>query len=128
MDFQSYEINVNCMAVAIYAEANTQSITAKHGVGYLILNRVKSKKYGQDICEVVYSKGQFEGVHDIVTGKHPQPAYKDILKAELIAIDVISHKVANPIANSVYFHDDSIRSMSYAWGKKTTKIDHLIFY
>jgi spore germination cell wall hydrolase CwlJ-like protein len=128
MDMQSFEVNVACMATAIYAEANTQSLDAKYGVGYVILNRLKSKRYGADICEVVYNKGQFEGVRDIATGKHIGPTKCDLLKTELIAINIITHKAINPVSNALYFHDDSIKSMSHAWGKKTTKIDNLIFY
>lgn len=126
-DINYIETQISCIAYAIYAEANTQSLEAKHGVGYLILNRVKSKRYGHDACDVVYSKGQFIGINDLVTDKHAQPTEEDLLKTKLIAIDVYYGKVVNPVGNSLYFHDDSI-DMKHKWGKKAVKLDNLIFY
>jgi len=126
MDINNLDIQITCMATAIYAEANTQSNEAKYGVGYLILNRVKNGNFGKDICEVVYKNGQFEGVHAIVTNKHSYPSKLDMINTKLLALKVYTHKVINPVGKSLYFHDDSISSMP--WGKRTTKIDNLIFY
>jgi spore germination cell wall hydrolase CwlJ-like protein len=128
MDINIIEVNISCMATAIYAEANTQSNEAKYGVGYVILNRVKSGKFGKDACEVVYKNGQFQGVHDLSQNIHKQPSQVDYLKTKLLAIKIYNHQVVNPVGNSLYFHDDSIKSMSQAWGNKQVKIDNLIFY
>lgn len=121
------DVQITCMAYAIYAEANTQSLNAKHGVGYVILNRVKSNRYGNDVCDVVYSKGQFIGISDIVTNKHEQPSSEDILKNKLIALNVYYGKVVNPVGKALHFHDDSI-NMKHLWGKQMVKLDNLVFY
>jgi len=121
------DVQLTCMAYAIYAEANTQSLQTKHGVGYLILNRVRSKRYGKDICDVVYSKGQFIGIQDMLTNKHDEPTLEDLLKTKLIALNVYYGKVTNPVGRSLYFHDDSI-DMKHVWGRKAVKLDNLIFY
>jgi hypothetical protein len=126
MDINSLDVEITCMATAIYAEASTQSLEAKYGVGYLILNRVKNGNFGKDVCEVVYKAGQFQGVYDIVNNKHHQPTKLDMLKTKLLALKIYNHKVINPVGNSIYFHDDSISSMP--WGKKTVKINNIIFY
>jgi spore germination cell wall hydrolase CwlJ-like protein len=126
-DINNLETQISCMAYAIYAEANTQSLEAKHGVGYLILNRVKSKRYGKDICDVVYSKGQFIGIQDILTNKHDEPTLEDLLKTKLIALNIYYGKVTNPVGRSLYFHDDSI-DMKHMWGRKSVKLDNLVFY
>jgi len=126
-DINYIESQIGCMAYAIYAEANTQSLEAKHGVGYLILNRVKSRKYGKSICDVVYYKGQFIGINDMLKHKYREPNIEDLLKTKLIALDVFYGKVVNPVARSLYFHDDSI-DMKHLWGRKTVKIDNLVFY
>jgi len=128
MDMNHSELEVQCIGYAIYAEAHTQSIQAQRGVGFLIMNRLKTGHYGDSACEVVYAHGQFQGVSDILKKKHEEPSKKDLLKTELLAIDVYFHRVENPVGSSLYFHDDSIKSMSHAWGKKQVKIDRLIFY
>ena len=127
IDINYVDVQITCIAQAIYAEANTQSLEAKYGVGYLILNRVKSKRYGNDACDVVYSKGQFIGIDDMVNNRHEQPSTEDLLKTKLIAIKVYYNQVANPVGNATHFHDDSI-DMRHVWGKKAVKIDNLIFY
>lgn len=126
-DINYVDVQITCIAQAIYAEANTQSLEAKYGVGYLILNRVKSKRYGKDACDVVYSKGQFIGIDDMNTNKHEQPSTEDLLKTKLIALKVYYKQVTNPVGNATHFHDDSI-DMKHVWGKKAVKIDNLIFY
>jgi len=126
-DINYVEAQISCMAYAIYAEANTQSLQTKHGVGYLILNRVKSKRFGKDICDVVYSKGQFIGISDMLKHKYREPTTQDLLKTKLIALNIYYGKVVNPVGRSLYFHDDSI-DMKHVWGKKAVKLDNLIFY
>lgn len=121
------EAQIGCMAYAIYAEANTQSLETKYGVGYLILNRVKTKRYGKDICDVVYSKGQFIGISDMLKDKYREPSTEDLLKTKLIALNIYYGKVVNPVGRSLYFHDDSI-DMKHLWGKKAVKLDNLVFY
>ena len=128
MDMHYVENEVGCISYAIYAEAHTQSIEAQRGVGFLILNRLAAKKFGSSACEIIYAKGQFQGIKDITTKKHLNPNNEDFLKTELLAVDVYFHRVVNPIGSSLYFHDDSIKSMAHAWGKKQVKIDNLIFY
>jgi len=96
MDMNFIENEVGCMAYAIYAEAHTQK-EAQYGVGYVIMNRLNSHKFGDSICEIVYSKGQFQGISDIKKHKHANPNNEDFLKTELIAVDVYFHRVVNPI-------------------------------
>jgi len=123
-----HDYDVYCIALATYAEART--VPEKTSVIHLIANRVRSGKFGADSCEVVFSNGQFNGVSDIVSGKHQYPDQKTILQMELLVLDTLYFKkYTNLIAHSLYFHDDSIHDMSKEWKrKKVTKVDSLIFY
>jgi hypothetical protein len=123
-----HDYDLYCIAIATYAEART--IQEKTSVINLIANRVRSGKFGADACEVTFSKGQFNGVSDIVTGKHVYPDRKTILKTELLVLDTLYFKKhTNLIANSLYFHDRSIKDMSKEWKRrKVTKVDSLTFY
>lgn len=134
INIEQANADLNCIAMAIYAEAHTQSIEAKHGVAQVILNRFRNGKFGKSICDIVYSnkngKWQFNGVEDIVKGLHTFPIEEDLLKEKLIAHAVYFHKVPNQIGQTTYyFHDDSI-GKPISWGIKTkkTKIDNLLFY
>lgn len=125
MDMHHLELDVGCYAAAVYHEANTQSLEEKLGVINVIRNRLKSGRWGHDVCSVVYSSGQFVGVTDTT---HNDVDTKTFLETELLVLDaVVFNKYANPVANALYFHDDSIQGVR-KWGKKTVKIGRMIFY
>jgi spore germination cell wall hydrolase CwlJ-like protein len=105
MDINAADQQLTCMAAAMYHEAHTQSQTAQKAVGALILNRVRSGKFGRDACTVVFAKGQFLGIHD---ANHLEASKEDFLKTKLLAVKVW-YKHDNPIGDRLYFYDDSIR-------------------
>ena len=124
LDIEQANASLNCMALAIYSEAHTESIGAKRAVAQVILNRFRDGHFGKDICDVVYQRGQFQGVYDVATGRHEYPSEEDFLKTKLIALDVYFHKVSVPIGNDIlYFYDDSIYKH-----KCKTKIGAICFY
>ena len=62
MDINTLDLYMSCYAHAAYHEASTQQEII--GVFNVIRNRVKSKNYGNDPCEVVYDNSQFQGITD----------------------------------------------------------------
>jgi spore germination cell wall hydrolase CwlJ-like protein len=129
MDMQLTEHDLHCIATAVYTEVNTQSLEEKLGVIHVIMNRVRSKRFGRDVCEVVYARGQFIGVENYVNGKQAPPDQKIFLETQLLVLDtLVFKKYANPVANSLYFHDDSI-DMQFIWNKKkVVHIGRMVFY
>jgi spore germination cell wall hydrolase CwlJ-like protein len=129
MDIHISEHDVHCIATAVYTEVNMQSLQEKLGVIHVIMNRIRSKRFGKDACEVVYAKGQFIGVENYVNGKHEVPDRETILKTELLVVDTLFFKKhTNPVGNSLYFHDDSV-DMKYIWEMKpNVKIGRMVFY
>jgi spore germination cell wall hydrolase CwlJ-like protein len=124
IDIEHANASLNCMALAIYAEAHTESIDAKRAIAQVIINRFRDGHFGKDICDVVYQHGQFQGVYDVAEGRHKYPTKQDFLKTKLIALDVYFHKVPVQIGNDVlYFYDDSIYKH-----KCKTKIGSMCFY
>ena len=53
-----------CLAIAIYWEARGEPIVGQFAVGQVILNRVKSKEWPNNICEVVTQRKQFSFYND----------------------------------------------------------------
>ena len=123
------EHDVHCIATAVYTEVNTQSLEEKLGVIHVIANRVRSKRFGKDACEVVYARGQFIGVTNMLNGKQVKPNKRMFLKTQLLVLDtLVFKKYSNPVANSLYFHDDSI-DMRFVWNKKkVVHIGRMVFY
>jgi hypothetical protein len=132
LDVEHANADLNCMAMALYAEAHTASDKSKEKIAQVILNRFRTGHFGKDICNIVYSmdeKGrwQFNGVEDIVKGNHEYPTLEDMLKSKLIAHRVYFHKIPAPLPPHVlYFHDTSIKNPFKR--KPYCKTDNLIFY
>ena len=125
MDMHHLELDIGCYAAAVYHESNTQSLQEKLGVLNVVRNRLKSGRWGNNVCSVVYSSGQFIGVTDPT---HDDVDTKAFLETELLVLDtIVFHKYANPVADALYFHDDSIKTMA-GWGKKKVKIGRMVFY
>ena len=53
MDFKITKSALECLQLALYYEARNDSTTGQQAVGEVILNRVSSKKYPNNICDVV---------------------------------------------------------------------------
>lgn len=127
MDMHHLELDVACYATAVYHEVNTRSLEEKLGVINVIRNRVRSGRWGRDVCSVVYANGQFIGVTDESHNEVDKRAY---LETELLVLDaVVFNKYANPVGQALYFHDDSMQAKTAWFGKKKmVKIGRMVFY
>ena len=129
MDIHISEADVTCIATAVYTEVNMQSLEEKLGVINVIMNRVRSKRFGNDPCSVIYARGQFVGIENMMKANEKNIDQETLLKTKLLVIDTLLFKKhANPVGNSLYFHDDSV-DMKYIWDKKpNVKIGRMVFY
>ena len=127
MDIHNLELDIACYATAVYHEVNNRTLEEKIGVINVIRNRVRSGLWGRDVCSVVYANGQFIGVTD---ESHPEVNTRAYLETKLLVIDtIVRNKYANPVANALYFHDDSIPPKKEWFGKrKKTHIGRMVFY
>jgi spore germination cell wall hydrolase CwlJ-like protein len=48
------ESEIECLAKNIYFEAKSQSLAGQLAVGLVVMNRVKSKNFPNDVCKVIY--------------------------------------------------------------------------
>ena len=126
MDMHHLELDVAFYATAVYHEVNTRTLEEKVGVINVIRNRLHSGLWGNSVCAVVYANNQF-AVQDQSHSPVNERAY---LETKLLVIDTIVHnKYANPVANALYFHDDSIPPKKAWFGrKKVIHIKRMVFY
>ena len=125
MDMHYLELDVACYSHALYHEINTGSLQEKLGVYNVIRNRVRDGRWGRDVCSVVYANNQFA-----VQDERHNPVDKvAFLKMELFVLDAMRGKYLNPVADALYFHDDSMQAKDKWFGKrKKTKIGRMVFY
>ena len=125
MDMAALEMEVTCYATAAYHEGSNKY--ERIAIINTIRNRLKSGRWGNTVCGVVYADNQFVGVWDETHQKVDEKTY---LETKLLVLDtVVFNKYANPVADALYFHDDSLKEKIKWFGKmRKAKIGHMVFY
>jgi spore germination cell wall hydrolase CwlJ-like protein len=59
-DWFAYEKDRNCLAKNIYFEAGNQPFSGKLAVANVVLNRVTSKQFPDNVCEVIYQTKKYK--------------------------------------------------------------------
>jgi N-acetylmuramoyl-L-alanine amidase len=121
-----------CLALAVYFESRAESIEGQQAVAAVVLNRVRSGKFPDNICAVVHEgngerhRCQFSWYCDGRSDKPRDGGAWD--QAVAVADSVIGGEVKDPTAGALYFHSTGVKPK---WRKKLTKtaaIDNHIFY
>lgn len=118
----------DCLASAVYFEARGETLDGQLAVADVVLNRVKSDKYPDTICEVVEQPWQFSFVN--ATGRIPaanraSDAWKKAVAISEIALADLDQKVSEGV---LWYHADYVAP---AWGPRLVrekKVGLHIFY
>lgn len=121
-----------CLATAIYFEARGEPVRGQLAVAQVVMNRVRSPKFPDTVCGVVY-QGQFrKGCQFSFTcdGKTDNPKDDDEWAlAEELAKKVTTDQVWLPeVDYSTFYHANYVRPR---WARRMNKIDKIgahIFY
>jgi spore germination cell wall hydrolase CwlJ-like protein len=119
----------NCLAENIYHEARNQSIDGMVAVGAVTINRRKSVKYPNTICEVVYDPYQFSWVNDETVIEITNPIDEKAWEtAQEIALMVLNDGIPYDMLGVYHYHADYVLP-EWALAKlEHKKIDNHIFY
>lgn len=122
-----------CLATAIYFEARDEPVSAQIAVAQVVLNRVFSPYYPNDVCGVIYQNKhrhlacQFTFACDGKSKAIKEPEPWD--RALLIAKDSLDGKLWMPqVAKSTHYHDDWANPNWVPTMRKMDKLGGLIFY
>jgi spore germination cell wall hydrolase CwlJ-like protein len=122
-----------CLANAVYFESRDEPVRAQIAVAQVVMNRVFSPFYPNDVCGVVYQNAnrhlacQFtfacDGVPDVVT----EPAAW--ARAAHIARDMLDGKLWMPdVAKSTHYHDYWAHPNWVGEMKRMDRLGGMIFY
>ena len=79
-----------CLATCVFYEARGESVDGQLAVAEVVLNRVRSNRYPDDICSVTNQSRQYSYTHD---GKSDdflkEPEQEAVVRAILVASEVI---------------------------------------
>lgn len=119
-----------CMAKNIYYEAASETFEGKLAVAQVTMNRVNSKKFPANVCDVVYQKTgstyQFSWVGENVGPIRSKYAWEECL---IVAKKALTEKRLHDTiykTKSMYYHNTSVNP---AWKLKyVAKIGNHLFY
>jgi spore germination cell wall hydrolase CwlJ-like protein len=117
-----------CLAGAVYFEAQGESLLGQLAVAEVVLNRAASGRYPASICEVVTQPWQFSFVN--ATGRIPAADRTSEAWRKAVAIARIAEKkLAGELdADVLWYHADYV---SPAWRKRLDRVEKIgahIFY
>lgn len=102
---------VECLAAGIYFESKSEPLSGQLAVGQVIANRVKSHRFADSYCGVLFQPGQFSFVHGR-SWRHISPTDRQWQTAVAIAKIVDGHLKGSVAGNALYFH---ARRVHPAW-------------
>lgn len=80
--------SLTCLALAIYYEARNQPLDGQIAVAEVILNRVDSSRYPDNVCDVVWQRKQFSFTHD---GRKEQPSHEIWFDIHVLAENILDN-------------------------------------
>ena len=120
-----------CLVTAIFFEARDQPLMGQSAVAEVVMNRVASVKYPDDICSVVFQRKQFSFTHDGLSDKISRYTNNEIeRRAAVIAVTVAKDVLGRGTTEipSTHYHSTSVEPY---WAKHYIldgKIGDHIFY
>lgn len=117
-----------CLALNIYHEARSKTLAGQVAVGNVTLNRVKSDRFPDTVCDVVFQEDQFSWYWD---GKSDTPHEKDAWQtAKMVAMTMLDPEstIFDNTQGALFYHADYVNPF---WSKiftRVTKIGPHIFY
>lgn len=115
-----------CLSMNIYHEARGERVEGQIAVAHVTINRVNSKRFPGEICDVVYQDKQFSWTHLI---KDPEPKEeKSWENAQVIARDVMIGNTEDPTIGAIFYHANWVNPY-WADDMKLTKVigNHLFY-
>jgi N-acetylmuramoyl-L-alanine amidase len=97
------------MSRIVQAEAGGEPMKGKIAVANVVLNRVHSDGFPNDIHSVVYQKGQFSPVANGAINNTPSEDSKQAVREALAGND--------PVGDSLFFWSTSVPKSSWVWTK-----------
>lgn len=131
---------LSCMSVTIFGESRNQSQLGQELVAEVIMNRVRSSRYPNTVCEVVHQKKQFS-MYNLTKDKKINQNMKATNKAfsnppsdEVLMAIFVANKVMDPsyvpkLPNySLHYHSGGVNPSWAGKMNKYVEVDSHIFY
>jgi len=140
VEAETFNQERECLALNIYHEARSESVTGQRAVGWVTMNRVQSNHFPNTVCDVVY-QGNQDGDGNMIRHQCSFSWYCDgrddspqdsvaFIEAELVAEYILSRheQDTDPTAGADHYHTDAVNPYWASADHRTVQIDNHIFY
>ncbi len=117
------EEELACMTRVILYEAGAESRAGQVAVAQVVMNRVRSPRFPNSVCRVIYQRGQFSAIRSFAP-----PRDGRWRRAMAIARDVIAGEAEPVVGNALYFHAARVRPAYVANRARVAQIGNHLFY
>lgn len=120
-----------CMAVAVFFEARGETLTGKYAVANVIMNRVASQRYPDDVCDVVNQDKQFSYTHDGLSDDpelYNQPMDEIAWEESKIVSEEILKNMSEFVIESTHYHADYVTPYWSTAYEVEARVGKHIFY
>jgi hypothetical protein len=117
-----------CLAKNIFHEAGVEDRLGRYAVAQVTLNRVRSSRYPNTICDVVYDRSQFSWTLDrsLRKSRPAGPLWRESVK---VAEDVINRGYrVKGLESAMFYHADYVDPFWRKPEAKIAKVGTHIFY
>lgn len=127
---EAFDKTLKCLAMNVYHEARSESVKGQIAIAAVTLNRAKSKKFPDSVCDVVQQgtrrSCQFSWWCD---GKKDTPADEDAWEsAQEIARNTLLGLSEDPTKGALYYHADHVKPNWSRRFERTARIGQHLFY
>ena len=118
---------LGCLAINIYHEGRGESAKGRAAIASVTMNRVRSKRYPDTVCEVVWQRKQFSWTH--VAPRHhvinnPRAWRQALIIAELF----IDGAEASEVGDATHYHTVHVQPSWQDESKRVALVGEHIFY
>lgn len=123
---------IECLAKNIFFEASTEDTLGKYAVAQVSMNRLRTRHWGTDLCNVIYASHQFSWTRD-ARKRNSRPGV-GLLKgynwdhSMEIARDVADGRYMTTMTTALWYHADHVRPNWRDPDGQLEKIGRHIFY
>jgi spore germination cell wall hydrolase CwlJ-like protein len=114
---------LDCMTRVMLYEAGNEGRAGMMAVGHVVLNRVRSPRFPDSVCSVIYQRGQFSSIRSF---SHPRNARWQ--RAEALARDVMAGETGSNVGTALYFHATRVRPAYVQNRVRVGTVGNHVFY
>lgn len=114
---------LDCLTRVMLYEAGAEQQAGQIAVAQVVMNRVRSPRFPDSVCSVIYQRGQFSSIRSFSPARNARWN-----RVEALAREVLDGEAAPVVSNALYFHAARVSPAYVRSRTRVARIGNHIFY